>query len=189
MNNIFDLLLALLPISFFLQLVITEQLFLKKGIKYGGFSPINEHLFKISKYSVLIIWLGMILDIYGINFMPIFIKNNITKYSGLFFWITGFALLYIGRFSLGNNFRIGIANEKTRFIAKGVYTLSRNPMYLGLYATFIGCMLYTLNLLYILISLFIIAVHHSITLGEEKELLRTYGNTYKEYCKKVRRYI
>jgi protein-S-isoprenylcysteine O-methyltransferase Ste14 len=189
MNVLFKVCIILFPISFFVQLTITEYLFKKKGIKYGGYSPINKNIFVISKYSVLVVWVGMILDILKIRFMPVFVKSNLTTYLGLFFWIAGFSLLYIGRFSLGQSFRIGVSNEKTQFIVSGIYKISRNPMYIGLYATLIGCMFYTLNIVYILISLFIIIMHHLITLGEEKELLKTYGEAYKEYCDKVRRYF
>ncbi len=68
MQNIFKLLLVLIPVSFVLQLVITEQFFLKKGIKYGGYSPINKQLFIISKYSVLIIWLYAVYIKFGVYF-------------------------------------------------------------------------------------------------------------------------
>lgn len=188
MNILFKLIMILLPVSFVAQLMITEHLLKKKGINYG-YSPINKNLFVISKYSVLVIWAGMILDILGIRFMPGFTKSGITVYLGLIFWAGGFLLLYTGRFSLGQSFRIGVANEKTSFIVNGIYKISRNPMYVGLYATLTGAMFYTLNIIYILISLFIITAHHIITLGEENELLKTYGNPYKEYCAKVRRYI
>lgn len=189
MNSIFKTFLILLPISFVIQLLITEHLFNKKGVKYGGYSPINNNVFVISKYSVLIVWTGMILDLLGIRLLPVFAKSQATSYLGLALWLAGFSLLYIGRFSLGQSFRIGVSNEETKFIVNGIYRICRNPMYVGLYSTLAGCALYTLDAVYGTIAVIIIAVHHAITLGEEKELVNIYGDAYKEYCKKVRRYI
>lgn len=189
MSIIFKLFLTIIPISFVIQLYITDYILNKKGIKLGGSSPINGNIFIISKYSVLIVWTGMILEIWDIHIIFNFSKHVVFSYIGIILWILGFTLLYIGRFSLGKNFRMGVADEKTEFIANGIYKISRNPMYLGLFITFFGYMFYSLNIIYIIVSIFIIIVHHLITLGEEKEMIKKYGDLYKEYCRKVRRYI
>jgi protein-S-isoprenylcysteine O-methyltransferase Ste14 len=168
---------------------MTEHILSKKKIELGGKPPINVYLFLTSKYLVIVVWIGMILELFDIQVLFHFHKYKVTAYTGIILWITGFLLLYIGRFSLGNSFRIGVANEKTEFIVKGIYRFSRNPMYLGLYLTFIGCITFSLNPIYAALSLFIIAVHHYITLNEEKAMYRIYGIDYKKYCSKVRRYI
>ncbi len=186
---IFKIFLTLIPVSFVIQLYVTEYVQNKKGIKMGGNSPINKNIFAASKYSVILVWAGMVLEIWNIHIIFNFPKNIIFAYTGIILWILGFTLLYIGRFSLGKNFRIGVAGEKTEFIADGIYKISRNPMYLGLFITFFGCIFYSLNIIYATISIFIIIVHHLIVLGEEKRLQIRFGDSYKEYCRKVRRYI
>jgi len=189
MNTILKIIITILPASFLIQLLITEYLLFKKGIKIGGTPPINRYVFYISKYSAIVIWLGMILEVWNIRFIFSFPKISLLTYAGVFFFITGFTILYVGRFSLGKNFRYGIANEKSVFVANGIYKISRNPMYLGLFLTFTGCILFTLNFLFLTLAFFIAAVHHTITLNEEKELRKRFGNTYDDYCKRVRRYI
>lgn len=82
-----------------------------------------------------------------------------------------------------------MADEKTEFIVNGIYRFSRNPMYLGLYLTFTGCILFSGNIFYALFAIAVVVIHHKITLAEEKILADTYGKTYLDYCKKVRRYI
>jgi len=131
----------------------------------------------------------MVLEIWDISIPGSFNNNHFVKLAALAIWLVGFIFLYVGRFSLGNSFRIGVANEKTEFVAQGIYKISRNPMYLGLYLTFIGCMLYTLNVFYIIISIIVLTIHHIITIAEEKQLHIIYGDTYKLYCSKVRRYL
>jgi protein-S-isoprenylcysteine O-methyltransferase Ste14 len=189
MHIFISILLSLTAIVFIIQLFITEYILSKKRIDLGGKPPINVYLFLTSKYLVIVVWIGMILELFDIQVIFHFHKYTATSYTGMILWITGFLLLYIGRFSLGKSFRIGVANEKTKFIVKGIYRFSRNPMYLGLYLTFIGCIIYSLNPIYAALSLFIITVHHHITLNEEKAMCRIYGNEYKKYCAEVRRYL
>lgn len=189
MNTILLIIITILPVSFLLQLFITEYLLLKKGINIGGTPPINSYFFYISKYSVIIIWLGMILDAWNVHIIFSLPKIQLLTYAGIFFYITGFTILYIGRFSLGKNFRYGISNEEAVFITYGIYKISRNPMYLGLFLTLAGSVLFTFNILYLILAMFISIVHHSIALHEEKELRKRFGNTFEDYCKKVRRYI
>lgn len=180
---------SLLPAVFVVHLFVTEYLLFKKGIKIDGKAPINKYLFFGSKYTVVLIWTGMVLDIWNISIPGSLENKQFIKVTALAIWVFGFLFLYVGRFSLGNSFRIGVANEKTEFVARGIYKISRNPMYLGLYLTFIGCMLYTLNIIYILISIIVLIIHHLITIEEEKQLFVMYGDAYKFYCNKVRRYL
>lgn len=180
---------SLLPTVFVIHLFITEYRLYKRGIKIGGKPPINNYLFLGSKYAVILIWAGMVLEIWNIC-IPGSLENiQFIKTAGLVIWIIGFIFLYVGRFSLGNSFRIGVANEKTEFVAKGIYKISRNPMYMGLYLTFAGCLLYSLNTFYITLSIIVLIIHHIITIAEEKQLLMIYGDAYKLYCNKVRRYL
>jgi len=189
MNTLLLIIITILPVSFLLQLFITEYLLFKKGIKISGTPPINRYVFYISKYSVVILWSGMILDALNFRIMSSLPKIQFLTYAGIFFYITGFTILYIGRFSLGKNFRYGLSNEKSGFVTDGIYKVSRNPMYFGLFLTFTGCVLFTFNILYLILALFITVVHHSIVLHEEKELRKRFGDTFEDYCKKVRRYI
>ncbi|PKP21193.1 MAG: hypothetical protein CVU05_07285 [Bacteroidetes bacterium HGW-Bacteroidetes-21] len=184
-----NLIFSILPTVFVVHLFVTEYLLYKKGIKLDGQSPINKYLFFGSKYAVVLIWTGMILEIWNISIPYSFDNTQFVKIIALAIWVLGFIFLYVGRFSLGNSFRIGVANEKTEFVAKGIYKISRNPMYLGLYLTFFGCMLYTLNVFYISISIVVLIIHHIITIAEEKQLHIIYGDAYKLYCIQVRRYL
>jgi protein-S-isoprenylcysteine O-methyltransferase Ste14 len=186
---IVNIIFSLLPAIFVVHLFITEYLLYKKRIKIDGKAPINKYLFFGSKYAVVLIWAGMVLEIWNISIPGSFNNNQFVKVAALAIWVIGFVFLYVGRFSLGNSFRIGVANEKTEFVALGIYEISRNPMYLGLYLTFIGCMFYTLNVFYIIISIIVLVIHHIITIAEEKQLNAIYGDAYKLYCNKVRRYL
>ena len=85
-------------------------------------------------------------------------------------WVFGFVFLFIGRFGLGSSFRLGTPKESTSLRTDGLYSVSRNPMYLGVYATVIASVLYTLNPLIWALGAFVVAVHHRIVLAEEEHM-------------------
>lgn len=187
---ILKILCTSLPVLFLVKLFYTNYQFQKKGIELAGSPPINRYIFFGTKYLLILVWIGMALYFWNIQIPGSFYNNSIIPYYlGISFWLIGFLLVYTGWFALGKNIRMGTANEKTEFVAKGLYKFSRNPMYLGVYLTFIGGSLFTLNFVFILLTIHIITVHHLITLAEEKKLKETFGEKYENYCKKVRRYV
>ena len=62
-------------------------------------------------------------------------------------------------------------------------------MYVGVYATLLASTLYTLNPLVLLVTVFVIAVHHKIVLAEEMYMKKVFGNDYLDYCRRVSRYV
>jgi protein-S-isoprenylcysteine O-methyltransferase Ste14 len=62
-------------------------------------------------------------------------------------------------------------------------------MYLGVYATLLASVLYTLNPILLFVGLFVAAVHHKIVLAEERYLQKEFCGAYGDYCKRVRRYL
>ena len=90
---------------------------------------------------------------------------------------------------MGDSFRLGTPKEDTHLKTDGLFRLSRNPMYVGVYATIVASSLYTLNPLVILPGAFVVAVHHAIVLAEENHMHKVFGRKYAEYCNHVRRYV
>lgn len=72
----------------------------------------------------------------------------------------------------------------------GIYSISRNPMYLGLLILYIGIGFLNGNFYTILlIPLLILLVNYLVIIKEEKYLIRAFGNDFLEYIKNVRRWI
>jgi protein-S-isoprenylcysteine O-methyltransferase Ste14 len=188
MSMIEPLSVTILPIVFMIALIGGEKLLQSKNIDMGGEPPIGKALFSSSKYSILLLWVVMIAHSWGINLS--FIKTHeLLKWVSLYLWVSGFALLFIGRLGLGDSFRIGSPKESTNLKVDGLFRFSRNPMYLGMYATLFAPALYTLNPLLFIIDAYVVIVHHKIVLAEEQYLQRAFGEQYTEYCLYVRRYI
>ena len=130
----------------------------------------------------------MVIDAWGIK-VSFFRGPESLKWAALSIWILGFLFLFVGRFELGASFRIGRPKESTRLRVGGLFRISRNPMYLGMYATLFASVLRTMNPVLLLLGAFIVAVHHRIVLAEEEHLRNVFGEEYAGYCRRVGRYF
>jgi protein-S-isoprenylcysteine O-methyltransferase Ste14 len=179
---------TIFPVLFLILLFGGKKLFHNKDVDLDGKPPINKTLFISSKYLIVLMWICAVIQSWGVNLSTIYLPVWIIFFS-LFLWFLGFAILFIGRFELGNSFRIGEPKENTHLKTAGLFKFSRNPMYVGVYITILATILYTANIVLLIIGIFIIAVHHKIVLSEEKYLKQKFGDEYKIYSTKVRRYI
>lgn len=182
------IIVTITPIAFLILLFGGGARFKRRNIDQDGRVPINKTLFYASKYLILVLWGAMVLQAWGIGISLIAVPA-ILRWIALFFWFFGFALLFLRRLELGSSFRLGTAKECTTLRVDGLYRISRNPMYMGVYATILASALYTMNPFIIVLGIFVAAVHHRITLAEEKYMQEAFGKEYEEYCHRVRRYI
>ena len=53
--------------------------------------------------------------------------------------------------------------------------ISRNPMYLGVYATVLASVLYTMNPLVLIVGAVVVYVHHTIVQAEEEHMRTAFG--------------
>ena len=160
----------------------------RRNIDMDGEPPIHRTLFYASKYSLVMVWAAMVADAWGLKF-ALLGRPATVKWVSLAVWVSGFTLLFIGRLGMGDSFRIGSPREGTSLKGDGLFGISRNPMYLGLYLTVLASVLYTLNPAVLVLAAFVVGVHHQVVLAEEGYLRRVFGDAYSEYCRKVRRYL
>lgn len=80
--------------------------------------------------------------------------------------------------------------ESTHLVTKGMYRVTRNPMYLGMVVVLLGiAVLFGTISPFIPIPLFVWLIQTNIIRFEEAALERTFGDEYKEYKQKVRRWL
>jgi protein-S-isoprenylcysteine O-methyltransferase Ste14 len=72
---------------------------------------------------------------------------------------------------------------------KGLYRVSRNPMYVAYFIYFLGCVLLTQSLILFTILLVFQISAHWIILSEERWCVKKFGEEYIKYMNKVRRYF
>jgi protein-S-isoprenylcysteine O-methyltransferase Ste14 len=182
------LFVTIFPVAFLFVLFGGGELFRRRHIDMDGEAPISRTLFYGSKYMILAVWAAMVLDCWGIgaSFFKVPPSLRWTADCG---WAAGFGLLFAGRLELGGSFRIGRPKESTRLRVGGLFRISRNPMYLGVYATLLASVLHTANPIVFVLGAFIAAVHHRIVLAEEEHMRKVFGEEYRDYCRRVRRYL
>ncbi|HSA37987.1 MAG TPA: isoprenylcysteine carboxylmethyltransferase family protein [Methanoregula sp.] len=181
-------LVTMLPVGFLIVLFGGGALFLKRNIEQDGEAPINRTLFYASKYSILVLWGAMVIQSWDFSISIVAVPRAL-QLMALPLWVAGFTLLYLGRFKMGDSFRLGTAKEDTSLKVDGLFRLSRNPMYVGMYSTMVASALYTLNPIVVLLGVFVIAIHHTIVLAEEEHMQKAFGQEYLDYRNRVRQYI
>lgn len=71
----------------------------------------------------------------------------------------------------------------------GIYRMSRNPMYVAYFVFFTGCsLLAQSSVLFVLVLAFQISSHW-IILSEERWCIQKFGEEYRQYMGRVRRYL
>jgi protein-S-isoprenylcysteine O-methyltransferase Ste14 len=76
-----------------------------------------------------------------------------------------------------------------RFVARGSYRLTRNPMYVGVVALIVGQgLLLGREILYAWAAVAAVIFHLFVVLHEEPGLRRRFGAEYEDYCRRVGRW-
>ena len=118
------------------------------------------------------------------------LENSIIKIVGLV--LMGFALFWTAtaQMQMGKSWRIGIDTEnKTDLVEKGLFTVSRNPIFFGMRTALFGFFLALPNA-FTLLAIVLADVLMQIQVRLEEEFLKgAHGESYENYCQKVRRWI
>jgi protein-S-isoprenylcysteine O-methyltransferase Ste14 len=78
----------------------------------------------------------------------------------------------------------------TAIVSDGVYRFTRNPMYLAMVVMYVGiALLIRAAWAFVLLPLVMIAVDRLVIAKEERYLRGKFGETYTNYCSRVRRWI
>src|ERR1044072_3097627 len=112
------------------------------------------------------------------------------RITGIVLLLISLAWTILAQAQMGNSWRIGIDDEhKTELIHSGVFSLSRNPVFVGMTLTLLGLFLVIPNvgtLVTLLGGVILIGIQVRL---EEEYLIRVHGDTYLQYHRNVRRWI
>lgn len=102
----------------------------------------------------------------------------------------GVALMVWAQLDLGASWRIGIDEAATPgLVMDGLYTVSRNPIFLGMVTSLVGFALLVPTLLSVLMVVGTVVGIRAQVLEEEAYLRRTYGADYLAYAGRVGRFL
>ena len=173
--GLFNAWLLVIPI----MIVMYSPLFLHKK----AWKRLVDTSWYKKKEKKLALWMSLImigLIIYTI-WLPLQL-GTIWFYIGLFFVIIGLIFTFIAF----DNYASTPSDEPA---TKGVYKISRNPIYFFISITFIGISIASASWIMLLILILYFYIVHKVILAEEQYLLKTYGELYQEYKEKVPRYF
>jgi protein-S-isoprenylcysteine O-methyltransferase Ste14 len=153
-----------------------------------GKSTIHPILFYSGKIAGYIIWILFLLAISGYDILK-GSSHIYLLYASYFTTLIALIIIILSSLSLGKSIRLGLPVENTNLKTRGIYKLSRNPMYVGFNFLTISGMIYFLNPIIILLGLYSIVIYHLIILGEERFLSKKFGEEFSKYMMKTRRYL
>jgi len=115
------------------------------------------------------------------------------KYISLFFVLLGFFIT----FSSARNFKKKETTvnpikpeEASQLVTDGFFKITRNPMYLGMLLFLLGLSIYNgLIVGLVFLPLFVGYITFFQIIPEESAMIEIFGEDYKAYMKKVRRWI
>ena len=194
------MLLFIFFIIYFLFVFVIRSILLKNktGINPLTFNKTDDaHGFNGKVFTAITLMELIIVGIYAFKIewykylLPFwYIENEILSIIGWGFLIISLIIVWIAQSHMANSWRIGIDEKnKTKLVTKGLFSFSRNPIFLGIMIANMGLFLVIPNAFTLLIiSLSTISINTQIRL-EEAFLEREFGNDYLAYVNKVRRWI
>ena len=118
------------------------------------------------------------------------LEHDYLKYIGWGLLVLSLILVWVAQSQMANSWRIGIDEKnETKLVTEGLFSISRNPIFLGVMIANVGLLLIIPNAFTLLIvSLSTISINTQIRL-EEDFLIRSHGENYRDYLKRVRRWL
>lgn len=113
-------------------------------------------------------------------------------YAGAIIFLIGFIIVLrcIISFAVEGQGTLSPADPTKKLVISGLYRFSRNPMYVGVTLMLIGEAIFFQSIDLWIYSLFLYIAFNLFTiLVEEPRLRKDFGEEYKIYCEKVRRWI
>lgn len=149
-------------------------------------------IFRLTFLAVasVIILFSLFSDFYNYAAPIAWLERDFVRWFGLVLLIGSLVWTAIAQMQMGVSWRIGIDKKnQTELIQKGLFTVSRNPIFLGMRLALIGFFLTIPNAI-TLLTLGLGDVLMQIQVRLEEEFLRnSHGEKYEEFYRKVRRWI
>ena len=200
MNEFLRIILPLYLLAFFLVAFVWRSYLVwqRSGINpYAVGKSGNALDFLEGVYSLLLGLLAVVTLVFA--FAPavyqyatpiVWLEHTGVKIVGLVLLGASLAWIAVAQMQMGASWRIGIdTKNQTELVNRGLFTVSRNPIFCGMRLALLGFFLTMPNAVTLLV-MGLGDVLMQIQVRLEEEFLRgVHGETYKEYCRAVRRWI
>jgi protein-S-isoprenylcysteine O-methyltransferase Ste14 len=111
--------------------------------------------------------------------------------AGTVLAVAGIAGTLLAQMAMGESWRIGVdPQERTELVTSGPFALVRNPIFSAMLPTALGLTLIVPSWVAILgLVGLVVALEVQVRVTEEPYLLRTHGETYAGYARRVGRFV
>lgn len=192
-----------LPLFLLVYLVITFVLPSVRVYKKTGINPVtfgksdnaHDYIGAIMKVLTALLVIAVLLfslsaNAYKYLNLISFLRIDWLQYTGLFIIHASLIWIVIAQYHMKQSWRIGIDEKnRTELITTGLFSLSRNPIFLGMILSTIGIFLIipdTITFFVAVTSYIVIQIQIRL---EEGFLLKQHGTVYTGYKRTVRRLI
>ena len=184
--------LGALTIVLLLGMVLTRVFLLKcqgiKAMKFGNTDKTDYLIPPFAFFYFYVLFAGAF-DWPNLTTLPFF-HSNAAAWAGALLCFAGLLMLLWSLISFRQSFRIGIDTDRSdELIVDGVFTLSRNPIYVAFGMVLVGEFLIFPNWITLIYLVAATALVHRQVLREEEYLKGRHREIYEEYCRQVRRYL
>jgi protein-S-isoprenylcysteine O-methyltransferase Ste14 len=143
--------------------------------------PGDFKLTRKEKRIINAVFLPMIGSLIYAVFLPLRL-GTAWLYSGLVVYLFGVALSIVAVLNFATS-------PKDKVITKGLYSISRNPVYIGLILMQVGLGIICSSWVYLLLTLVLLILLNENLSAEERYCLYRYGDSYRQYKNKTPRWI
>lgn len=180
-------LMAVFYICYFAKMIRQR----KRGIRTDqlgkgkeGFVKFIEVTLKIATYVLPVIQIISIMLYSGMAHIAL-------RIAGVILTALGVIVFIMSVIQMKDNWRAGVQREeKTSLVTTGIYSISRNPAFLGFDMMYVGILYSFFNWYLCFATSFALVFFHLQIVNVEEDFLReTFGEEYLKYTKKVCRYI
>ena len=136
--------------------------------------------------TILVVIVELISIVLGTTALPTF-----ARWIGVGIAALGVIIFISAVLTMRDSWRAGVSKtDKTELVTSGIFSISRNPAFLGFDLVYLGILLMFFNWVLFAASIFAALMFHlQIVNVEEDFLLEAFGEDYLDYKKNVNRYL
>ncbi len=163
----------------------------RQGIQTNQLGKDKTGFIKFIEVSLKVVTYAMpVAEGISIFFLPVLLPNAF-RWCGAIIGAAGVITFIISVATMRDNWRAGVSEtDKTELVTDGIYSISRNPAFLGFDLMYIGILLMFFNWMLFVVSAIAMSMFHlQIVNVEEDFLLTAFGDEYIQYKNNVGRYL
>lgn len=173
--------------SFYFAKIIIQK---KKSIKTNQMGTGNKprKVLMIERIMSMATVLTCVAGVCSIFFVKDFLADEF-RIAGIIIGMIAVIFFALATITMKNSWRVGIPEEKTALVTKGVYKWSRNPAFVGFDLLYLSICLMFFNLPLLMLSIWAAVMLHLQILQEEEHMHNMFGEAYDKYKKHTMRYL